>query len=429
MNVNLEKLGSNKVKLEVTVEGKKFGEALKKAYHKNAKNFKIQGFREGKAPMNLVKQFYGVEVLFDDASNMLLNETYPQAIVETKINPVNYPEIDITQIEEGKDFVYTATVEVYPEFEIAEYKGLKAEKVSYPVEDAEIDKEIDAFKEKNARLVSKAEGSAIEDGDIAIINFVGKIDGEEFEGGSGENFELTIGSKSFIGDFEEQLVGLKAGEEKVVKVAFPAEYGVENLNGKEAEFDVKVLDIKVKEYPEVDDEFASEVSEFETLEELKASIREKLAETNKKREESELRSNLLKAVVEKTEMEIPEIMVEEQIDRLVKDFEQRLSYQGVDKKMYLEMTGSDEDTLRGMFRDNAQKMVRDDLVLNEIIRKEEFEVTDEEVKAKAEEVAEQYGDNKEKFLELLLTNNRKDIEQDIRTNKAFELMVDTADLS
>lgn len=429
MNVNLEKLGSNKVKLEVTVEGKKFGEALKKAYHKNAKNFKIQGFREGKAPMNLVKQFYGVEVLFDDASNMLLNETYPQAIVETKINPVNYPEIDITQIEEGKDFVYTATVEVYPEFELAEYKGLKAEKVSYPVEDAEIDKEIDALKEKNARLVSKAEGSAIEDGDIAIINFVGKIDGEEFEGGAGENFELTIGSKSFIGDFEEQLVGLKAGEEKVVKVAFPAEYGVENLNGKEAEFDVKVLDIKVKEFPEVDDEFASEVSEYETLDELKASIREKLAEANKKREESELRNNLLKAVVEKTEIEIPEIMVEEQIDRLVKDFEQRLSYQGVDKKMYLEMTGSDEDTLRGMFRDNAQKMVRDDLVLNEIIRKEEFEVTDEEVKAKAEEIAEQYGDNKEKFLELLLTNNRKDIEQDIRTNKAFDLIVDTADLS
>lgn len=429
MNVNLEKLGSNKVKLEVTVEGKKFGEALKKAYHKNAKNFKIQGFREGKAPMNLVKQFYGVEVLFDDASNLLLNETYPQAIVETKINPVNYPEIDITQIEEGKDFVYTATVEVYPEFEVAEYKGLKAEKVSYPVEDAEIDKEIDAFKEKNARLVSKAEGTAVEDGDIAIINFVGKVDGEEFEGGAGENFELTIGSKSFIGDFEEQLVGLKAGEEKVVKVAFPAEYGVENLNGKEAEFDVKVLDIKVKEYPEVDDEFASEVSEFETLEELKASIREKLAETNKKREESELRNNLLKAVVEKTVIEIPEIMVEEQIDRLVKDFEQRLSYQGVDKKMYLEMTGSDEDTLRNMFRDNAQKMVRDDLVLSEIIRKEEFEVTDEEVKAKAEEIAEQYGDNKEKFLELLLTNNRKDIEQDIRTNKAFELIVDTADLS
>lgn len=429
MNVNLEKLGSNKVKLEVTVEGKKFGEALKKAYHKNAKNFKIQGFREGKAPMNLVKQFYGVEVLFDDASNMLLNETYPQAIVETKINPVNYPEIDITQIEEGKDFVYTATVEVYPEFEVAEYKGLKAEKVSYPVEDAEIDKEIDALKEKNARLVSKAEGSAIEDGDIAIINFVGKIDGEEFEGGAGENFELTIGSKSFIGDFEEQLVGLKAGEEKVVKVAFPAEYGVENLNGKEAEFDVKVLDIKVKEYPEVDDEFASEVSEYETLDELKASIREKLAESNKKREESELRSNLLKAVVDKTEIEIPEIMVEEQIDRLVKDFEQRLSYQGVDKKMYLEMTGSDENTLRSMFKDNAQKMVRDDLVLNEIIRKEEFEVTDEEVKAKAEEIAEQYGDNKEKFLELLLQNNRKDIEQDIRTNKAFDLIVDTADLS
>lgn len=429
MNVNLEKLGSNKVKLEVTVESKKFGEALKKAYHKNAKNFKIQGFREGKAPMNLVKQFYGVEVLFDDASNLLLSETYPQAIVETKINPVNYPEIDITQIEEGKDFVYTATVEVYPEFEVAQYKGLKADKVSYPVEDAEIDKEIDALKDKNARLVSKAEGSEIADGDIAIINFVGKIDGEEFEGGAGENFELTIGSKSFIGDFEDQLIGLKVEEEKVVKVAFPAEYGVESLNGKEAEFDVKVLDIKAKEYPEVDDEFASEVSEYETLDELKASIREKLAETSKKREESELRNNLLKAVVEKTEIEIPEIMVEEQIDRLVKDLEQRLSYQGVDKKMYLEMTGSDEASLRSMFKDNALRMVKDDLVLNEIIRKEEFEVTEEEVKAKAEEVAEQYGDNKEKFLELLLTNNKKDIEQDIRTGKAFDLLVNTADLS
>ncbi|ETA79817.1 trigger factor [Youngiibacter fragilis] len=422
MDVKLEKLSSSKVLLEVAVESKKFDEALQKAFKKNAGNFRVQGFRPGKAPFHMVKRFYGVEVLFDDASNALLNETYPQAVAQTEISPVGYPEIDITQIEEGKDFLYKATVDVYPEFEVAEYKGLSVAKPSYPADEAEVDKEIESLREKNARLVSKAEGSVIEDKDTAVIDFLGKVDGVEFEGGKGESFELEIGSGTFIDNFEEQLKGLKAGEEKVVTVTFPESYGVESLNGKAADFEVKVLDIKAKEYPEVDDEFASEVSEFETLAELRESIASKLMEAGKKKEESEYRNNLLAAVVEKTEIDIPQSMVETQVDRLVQDFEQRLAYQGVDKKMYMEMTGSNDNGLRDMFRENAQKIVKNDLVLSKIIEKEGLLATDEEVTAKAEEIAGQYGESKEKFMEILLGSNRPDLEMEIKTDKAFALL-------
>ncbi|MBP1919191.1 trigger factor [Youngiibacter multivorans] len=422
MDVKLEKLSSSKVLLEVAVESKKFDEALQKAFKKNAGNFRVQGFRPGKAPFHMVKRFYGVEVLFDDASNALLNETYPQAVAQTEINPVGYPDIDITQIEEGKDFLYKATVEVYPEFEVAEYKGLSVAKPSYPADEAEIEKEIEDLKEKNARLVSKAEGSVIEAKDTAVIDFLGKVDGVEFEGGKGESFELEIGSGTFIDNFEEQLKGLKAGEEKVVTVTFPESYGVESLNGKAADFEVKVLDIKAKEYPEVDDEFASEVSEFETLAELKESIAAKLKEAGKKKEESEYRNNLLAAVVEKTEIEIPQSMIETQVDRLVQDFEQRLAYQGVDKKMYMEMTGSNDNGLRDMFKENAQKIVKNDLVLSKIIEKEGLLATDEEVTAKAEEIAGMYGESKEKFMEILLGSNRPDLEMEIKTDKAFVLL-------
>jgi trigger factor len=422
MDVKLEKLSSSKVLLEVAVESKKFDEALQKAFKKNAGNFRVQGFRPGKAPFHMVKRFYGVEVLFDDASNALLNETYPQAVTQTEINPVGYPDIDITQIEEGKDFLYKATVEVYPEFEVAEYKGLSVAKPSYPADEAEIEKEIEDLKEKNARLVSKAEGSVIEDKDTAVIDFLGKVDGVEFEGGKGESFELEIGSGTFIDNFEEQLKGLKAGEEKVVTVTFPESYGVESLNGKAADFEVKVLDIKAKEYPEVDDEFASEVSEFETLAELRESIAAKLKEAGKKKEESEYRNSLLAAVVEKTEIEIPQSMIETQVDRLVQDFEQRLAYQGVDKKMYMEMTGSNDNGLRDMFKENAQKIVKNDLVLSKIIEKEGLLATDEEVTAKAEEIAGMYGESKEKFMEILLGSNRPDLEMEIKTDKAFALL-------
>lgn len=429
MNVKHEKLDSKKVKLEVTLEAAKLDEAIRKSYKKNVKNLNVQGFRKGKAPLALVKQFYGVEVLFDDASDFLLSDSYPKAIEEADIKPIDYPKIDITQMEEGKDFIYTAEVEVYPEFDLPEYKGLEVEKPVIKVTDHDIDHEIEHLVERNGRIESKPEGAVVEKDDVAVINFNGKVDGVEFEGGKGENFELTIGANMFIGDFEDQLIGLKVGEEKTVKVTFPEDYQAEELKGKDAEFDVEILDIKTKEFPEVDDEFASEVSEFETLEELKASIREGLEEDANSRAKSELNNNLIKALAEKAEIDVPEVMVETSIDRLVRDFEQRIQQQGISKEMYLQMTGQEESAIREMFRDNAKNVVKNDLLIEAIVAKEGIEATEEEVVAKAEEIVKMYGEQQDELKEMLLTSNRRDLEMEVTTNKVFDLLLESAKIT
>ncbi|WP_312649390.1 trigger factor [Proteiniclasticum sp.] len=426
MNVTHEKVDAKKVKLEVTVEAAKLDEAIRKSYKKNVKNLNVQGFRKGKAPIAIVKQFYGIEVLFDDASDFLLNDSYPQAIEEAGIKPIDYPKIDITQMEEGKDFVYTAEVEVYPEFDLPEYKGLEVEKPVIKVTDHDIDHEIEHLVERNGRIESKPEGAELAKGDIAVINFNGKVDGVEFEGGKGDNFELEIGSGMFIGDFEDQLIGSKVGDKKVVKVTFPEDYQAEEVKGKDAEFDVEVLDIKGKEFPEVDDEFASEVSEFETLEELKASIREGLEEDAAARAKGELNNNLIKALAEKAEIDIPEAMIESSIDRLVRDFEQRIQQQGISKEMYLQMTGQNESAIRDMFRDNAKNVVKNDLLIEAIVEKEGIEASEEEVNAKADEITKMYGDQKEELREMLMKNNRKDLEMEVTTAKVFELLLESA---
>lgn len=426
MNVTHEKVDAKKVKLEVTVEAAMLDEAIRKSYKKNVKNLNVQGFRKGKAPLAIVKQFYGIEVLFDDASDFLLNDSYPQAIEEAGIKPIDYPKIDITQMEEGKDFVYTAEVEVYPEFDLPEYKGLEVEKPVIKVTDHDIDHEIEHLVERNGRIESKPEGAELAKGDIAVINFNGKVDGVEFEGGKGDNFELEIGSGMFIGDFEDQLIGSKVGDKKVVKVTFPEDYQAEEVKGKDAEFDVEVLDIKGKEFPEVDDEFASEVSEFETLEELKASIREGLEEDAAARAKGELNNNLIKALAEKAEIDIPEAMIESSIDRLVRDFEQRIQQQGISKEMYLQMTGQNESAIRDMFRDNAKNVVKNDLLIEAIVEKEGIEASEEEVNAKADEITKMYGDQKEELREMLMKNNRKDLEMEVTTAKVFELLLESA---
>lgn len=426
MNVTHEKLDSKKVKLEVTVEAAKLDEAIRKSYKKNVKNLNVQGFRKGKAPLALVKQFYGVEVLFDDATDFLLNETYPKAIEEAGIKPVDYPKIDITQMEEGQDFIYSAEVEVYPEFDLPEYKGLEVEKPVIKVTDHDIDHEIEHLVERNGRVESRPEGSEVAMGDIAVINFNGKVDGVEFEGGKGDNFELEIGAKMFIGDFEDQLIGSKVGDQKVVKVTFPEDYQAEEVKGKDAEFDVEILDIKGKEFPEVDDEFASEVSEFETLEELKASIRAGLEEDANNRAKSELNNNLIKALADKTEIDIPDAMVETNIDRLVRDFEQRIQQQGISKEMYLQMTGQDESAIREMFRDNAKNVVKNDLIIEAIVAKEGIEASEEEITAKADEITKMYGDQKDELRDMLLKSNRRDLEMEVTTSKVFDLLLDSA---
>lgn len=426
MNVNVDRIDSKSIKLEITVGADEVKKAIRKSYEKNVKDLNIQGFRKGKAPMSIVKRQYGVEFLYEDASNFLLNDSYGPALDESEVNPIDYPNIDIVQLEEGKDFIYTATVEVYPEFDLPEYKGLEVVKPNYSLEDEDIENELKALQTQNERIEVKDEDGKIEDGDIAVINFVGKIDGEEFEGGSGESFELTIGSKSFIGNFEDQLIGLKSGDEKTVTVTFPEDYGMEELQNKEADFDVEVLEIKVKELPKLDDEFASEVSEFETLEELKASIKDGLEKSNKEREEIELNNNLIHALSEKTEIDIPNALIEDSLNRLVQDFEQRLTSQGMNKELYLQMTGQDEDSIREMFKENAENQVTGDLIINAIIEKEEISPSEEEMEAKADEISKMYGEENEEIKEMLLNANKAMLEREISTLKALEVLKESA---
>lgn len=425
MNVNVDKVDSKTVKLEVTVGAEEVKKAIRKSYEKNVKDINIQGFRKGKAPMSIVKRQYGVEFFYEDASNILLNDSYGKALDETEVSPLDYPNIDIVQLEEGKDFIYTATVEVYPEFDLPEYKGLEVVKPSYPTTDEDIENELKSLQSKNERIEVKEDGE-IEDEDIAVINFVGKIDGEEFEGGAGENFELTIGSNSFIGDFEEQLKGLKAGDEKTVTVTFPEDYGMEDLQNKEADFDVEILEIKAKDLPKLDDEFASEVSEFETLDELRASIKEGLQSSNKEREEAELNNNLIHELSKKTEIDIPNALIEESLNRQVQDFEQRLTTQGMNKELYLQMTGQDEESIREMFKESATNQVTGDLIINAIIEKEEISASEEEMEEKAVEISKMYGEQNDEIKEMLLTSNKEILKREISTLKALDVLKETA---
>ncbi len=429
MNVTHEKLDSKSVKLTVTVEPEKVQEAIRKSYKKNVKDLSVQGFRKGKAPLSIVKQFYGIEVLLDDAADFILQESYPAALKEAGVEPVDHPQIDVTQLEEGKEFIYTAQVDVYPEFDLPELSGLDIEKPIIRVTDHDVDHQIEHMVEKNGRIESKEEGAEILKGDIAVIDFLGKIDGVAFEGGEAENFDLEIGSGSFIGDFEDQLIGLKVGDEKTVKVTFPEDYNAEELQNKEAEFDVKIHDIKSKEYPEVDDEFASEVSEFETLDELKADIRENLERDADGKAKNELQRNLITALAEKIEIDIPQAMIENMIDRSVEDFEHRIMQQGINTEMYLQMTGQDQGTFREMFRDNAKTTVKNDLIIEKIMEVREITASEEEINAKVEEIADIYGDQKEEIKEMLLKSNRYGVEMEVKTNKVFDLLLENANVT
>lgn len=423
MEAKMEKIEANVVKFEVRVEAEKFTAALNKAYNKNKNRFSVPGFRKGKVPMAMVKKHYGVEVLFEDAINTVISETYPKLIEENNLRPVDFPKVDILEVGEGKELVYTAEVTLYPEIELGEYKGLNVEKKAVVVEDVEIEGQLKNMQQQNARVETKEDG-AIEKGDIAVIDFKGFIDGVAFEGGEGHDYSLEIGSGSFIDNFEDQLIGLSVDEEKEVKVTFPENYGREELNGKQATFEVKVKEIKVKELPKLDDEFAKEVSEFDTLDELKADIKGKIEETKKASLEREFEDALITAVIENSKMEIPEIMVEKEIDNMVKDLENRLKYQGLSLDQYMQFTGSTEEKMRAYMKENAEKKVKADLVLEAIAKAEKIEAT-EEVKEKATEIAKMYaGDEAEKMAEMLMQTQRAMIEKDIIVAKTIKLLED-----
>lgn len=420
MEAKMEKIDVNVVKFEVKVEADKFKEALTRAYKKNVKKFNVPGFRKGKVPMSVVKKYYGVEVLLEDAVNFAIEGSYADVLKENNVRPVDFPKVEVVQAEEGKDLIYTAEVTVYPEVELGEYKGLNVEKKTYEVTEEEVAAKLKEMQEKNARVEVK-EG-AIENGNIAVIDFKGFIDGVAFEGGEGHDYSLEIGSGSFIDNFEEQLVGAKTGDKVEVNVTFPESYGKEELNGKPAKFEVEVKEVKAKELPVLDDEFAKEVSEFETLEALKEDTTKKLEEANNARAEREYEEAILSAVVENAKMDIPAVMVEQEIDRMVQNLAQRLQYQGLTLEQYFQFTGTDAEKMREYMKENAEIKVKTELVLEALQKAEKMEVLDEELKEKASEVSKLYGANDEKMVELLLQNQREALVADVMTSKVINFL-------
>ena len=424
MNCKVEKTeNANEVKLEITVEAEKFENAMKKVYFQNAKYFNIPGFRKGKAPMNIVEKYYGAQIFYEDAFNEVATEAYEEALTENKIDVVSRPEVDIAQMEKGKDLIFTAVVQTKPEVKLGKYKGIEIQKIEYKVDKKDVDHELEHMQEHNSRLVT-VDDRPLENGDTATIDFEGFVDGVAFEGGKAEGHELEIGSGTFIPGFEEQLIGMELENEKEIKVTFPKEYFSKDLAGKDATFKVKLHDIKKKELPELDDEFAKDVSEFDTLEELKKSIKEKLTKNKEQREKYETEEAVLKAVCEDSKLDIPSGMIELEIDNMLKDFEQRLSYQGLNLEQYLKMIGKTEEEMRKEYEPQAIEAIKSRLVLEAIMKAEKIEASEEEIKAKMEEMAKSYGKDVE---ELSKNENLKNyLAEGIKSEKALEFIVNNA---
>ena len=424
MDIKVENTESkNEVKLNFEIEAEKFEDAMKKVYTKNAKYFNIPGFRKGKAPMSIVEQYYGAEIFYEDAFNELVPEIYDEAIKSNNIEAVNRPDIDIKQMEKGKNLIFTAKVQTKPEVKLGKYKGIEIKKIEYNVSDKDIDQELNLMAEKNARLVT-IEDRPVQKDDIAVIDFEGFLDGKPFEGGKAENHELTIGSNTFIPGFEDQVIGMKVDEEKDLNLKFPDEYFSKDLAGKDVVFKVKVNEIKKKELPKIDDEFAKDVSEFDTLEELKNSIKEKLENQNKERERIEKEDATIEAVSEKAEVDIPSGMIETEVDNMMKDIEQRLMYQGLTLKQYTELTGKKETDIRKDFEEQANKNVKYRLVLEAVVKAENIDVDDKELEDRLKEMAKNYGQKEE---ELLNNENVKKYTRDnMKVEKAIEFLVKNA---
>ena len=424
MNVKVENTeNKNEVKLTFNIEAEKFEEAMKKVYAKTAKYFNIPGFRKGKAPMQLVERQYGSAIFYEDAFNELVPEIYDNAIKENNVEAVSKPNIDIVQMEKGKELIFTAVVETKPEVELGKYKGIEIKKIEYTTSDKDIEHELGHMAERNARLVT-VEDRAVENGDITTIDFEGSIDGVAFEGGKAENHELEIGSHTFINGFEDQIIGMKLEEEKDIKVKFPDDYFSKDLAGKDAVFKVKLHEIKKKELPKMDDEFAKDVSEFDTLDELKNSIKEKLDTQNVEKAKYETESEAIKAVCENAKLDIPNGMVEVEIDNMMKDMETRLSYQGLNMHQYLQMMNKTENDIRDNFKEQARESIKTRLVLEAIVKAEKIEATPEEITEKIKEMASQYGRKEEELQEN--EQLKEYLSASIENEKAIDFIVKNA---
>lgn len=426
MDFVLKNKENNKVTFHIEVTPEEFEEAVQSAYLKNRHRFTIPGFRKGKAPRKIIELNYGEGIFYEDALNSILPKAYEEAIEKLNIEPVDNPEIDIEELEKGKTVVISVDVTVKPEVKLGDYKNIEVEKVEYNVTDEDVEKELKTIQEMNARIIDASDRETKE-GDILTIDFKGFVDGEEFEGGTAENQTLELGSNTFIPGFEEQLIGKKKGDTVEVKVTFPEDYFEESLKGKDATFEVTIHDVKEKELPELDDEFAKDVSEFDTLEEYKKDIREKLEKNAKDREKIDFENKVIEKVVDNAEVDIPETMIEHQIEHEMQEFSYRLTMQGFDLDRYLELTGNKLEDLKEQFRPIAEKRVKTDLVLEAIGKVEKIEVTEEDIDKELDKIAKSYKqENTEQFKENMKKGDLSFLESGIIRDKVIDLLINNA---
>ncbi|MGD6841126.1 trigger factor [Bacillus infantis] len=424
MSAKFEKLEGNQGVLTIEVEAEKVKEGLDAAFKKVVAQVNVPGFRKGKMPRGMFEKRFGVESLYQDAIDFLLPEAYASAIDETGIEPVDRPEIDVEQIEKGKSLIFKATVTVKPEVKLGEYKGLEVEKLETEVTEEDVNNEITSLQERQAELVVKEEGKA-ENGDTVVMDFEGFVDGEAFEGGKAENYSLELGSGQFIPGFEEQLEGTAAGESKDVEVTFPEEYHAAELAGKKAVFKVTVHEIKGKELPELDDEFAKDVDEeVETLDALKEKIRTRLEESKKQESENNLRDTVVEKAADNAEIDLPAVMIDNEVDRMMQEFEQRLQMQGMNLELYFQFSGQDESALREQMKEEGEKRVRINLTLEEIAKAENIEVTDEEVTAELDKMAEMYNMTADAIKQAL--GSLDSVKADLKVKKAVDFLIENS---
>ncbi|NLY47830.1 MAG: trigger factor [Clostridiales bacterium] len=425
MSLQIEKLEKNMAKLTIEASAEEFEKAIQKAYQKNKNKFNIQGFRRGKAPLVMIERIYGPEVFYEDAANEIIPEAYDKAVADSELEIVSRPEIDVVQIEKGKPFIFTAKVAIKPEVTLGQYKGIEIEKKEATVTDEEVMNRINRELEQNARIIT-VDDRPVQDGDIAVINYEGFVDGVPFEGGKGENYSLPIGSGTFIDNFEQQLIGKSTGEEFEVNVTFPENYHAKELAGKPAVFKVKINEIKVKELPKLDDEFAQDVSEFDTLDEYKESIRATIKENKEKELKIAKENEVIDKIIENASMEIPEPMIDTMVMQMADDFSMRLRYQGLTLEQYFKFTGMDAGKFTESLRPQALKSIQTRLVLEAVAKAENIEVSDEELEKDINEKASMYNMEPDKLKEMLGEKEIKRIKEDIAVQKAIDLVTEAA---
>lgn len=425
MSVQVEKLEKNMVKLTIEVPAEKVDDAVKRAYNKQKSRISIPGFRKGKVPQNIVEKMYGPEIFYEEAADILISENYPDAADESGEDIVSRPSVDIVQLKKGDPFIFTAEAAVRPEVKLGKYKGVEVTKADLTVTDEEVDEAVEQERNRNARTVT-VEDRVIEDGDTAVIDYEGFTDGKAFEGGKGEDHPLVIGSKTFIPGFEEQLIGKKTNDEVDVNVTFPEEYHAEELAGKDATFKVKIKEVRVKELPELNDEFAQDVSEYDTLAEYKEEVKKNLQKNKEDDARRTQEDEAIQAIIDTSEMEIPDPMIETQIDSMLSEFAQRMQMQGLNLQQYMQFTGQTPDMLRDEMREEAVTRIKSSLVLEQIAKDEGIEVSEEDVDKKLEEMADTYKMKVEELTKMMPDTERDTLKREIGIERAIDIILENA---